>query len=106
MSKKIIWDNGVPYTEEIREVRVEEPRPYDMRRSREFRQGQEDRRAGRACLSNNGVYLDGWYDPDKKTPPYLLQEQIDAYCEPGTLKLKEKKGFVFNPLTRVWDNFG
>ena len=36
--------------------------------------GQRDRLTGLPCASANGLYLDGWYSPERDYPPFLLPE--------------------------------
>ncbi len=38
-------------------------------------QGQNDRLAGRGCLSANGRYLEGWYSPNASCPEFLTPQQ-------------------------------
>lgn len=54
------------------------PQNYDLMRHKKFRQGQKDRNAGEPALSNNGVYLDGYYSPDKKAY-FISEDQVDAF---------------------------
>lgn len=49
----------------------------EILRAKNYRAGQKDRRNNTPCLSTNGDYLDGWYNPDKKTPPFLTDEQVE-----------------------------
>jgi hypothetical protein len=49
-----------------------------IERALNFRKGQRDRLKGLPCMSTNGSYLDGWYDPDKQIPPSLTEAQVIA----------------------------
>jgi hypothetical protein len=49
-----------------------------IKRALNFRKGQRDRLKGLPCMSANGSYLDGWYDPDKQIPPSLTEAQVVA----------------------------
>lgn len=53
--------------------------PALRRRYENWLQGQEDRRSGRGCLSTNGTYLDGWYNPKQDVPDFLTPQEAYAY---------------------------
>jgi hypothetical protein len=42
-------------------------------------QGQEDKRNGKGCLSANGKYLDGYYNPNQSVPDFLTLAETLAY---------------------------
>jgi len=65
----------------IREVRVplEKPHTSILERVRQFRMGQQDRKAGQPCKSTDGAYLDGWYSPEKGVPPYVTTEEARCF---------------------------
>ena len=50
-----------------------------MRKYKVWLQGQEDRRNGKGCLSANGTYLDGWYNPDQSVPDFFTIDELVAY---------------------------
>ena len=50
-----------------------------LRQYKAWLQGQEDRRNGKGCLSANGKYLDGWYNPGQSVPDFFTINELVAY---------------------------
>lgn len=76
---KVIWKDGKPCQESISLVPVEKPGAGDMRALQAYRNGQAHRKGGIGCMSANGKYLDGWYNPEQKVPPFLTETQVEAF---------------------------
>lgn len=76
---KIEWIDGKPYAPVTRMERVEEPTNHNKRRCQHFRNGQADRKADKPCVSTNGAYLEGYYAPGQKFPPYVTASQATAF---------------------------
>jgi len=65
-----------------RSNRFREGRAIDkglLQQYKRWLQGQEDRRNGNGCLSANGKYLDGWYNPTHVIPDFLTPAETCAY---------------------------
>lgn len=58
---------------------LDEPDEYTKQRCRLYRQGQEDRKASKGCLSANGCYLDGYHEPNETIPPYVNRHEAEAF---------------------------
>lgn len=57
---------------------IEPPDDYELTQHNLFRKGQEDRKNGKPCMSDNGQYIDGWYNPDKKAY-YITEDQANVF---------------------------
>ena len=58
---------------------LDEPSDFEKQKCLMFRSGQKDRKEGKGCLQAWGSYLDGWYNPDQKIPPYVTKNQAAAF---------------------------
>jgi hypothetical protein len=61
------------------QTEIEEPSDTNLRKCGHFRLGQLHRKKGLPCMSANGAYLDGWYEPHKEIPPWITREQMEAF---------------------------
>lgn len=77
--KKVIWKDGKPYQEHSVVAPIDRTGGGEMRQLEQYRFGQADRKRGLPCRYNNGKYLDGWYNPDQKVPPFLTEAQVEAF---------------------------
>lgn len=57
----------------------------DIARAKAWLHGQGDRLDGKACLENNGSYLDGWYAPEATCPPMLTMAEFTEAKRKGLL---------------------
>ena len=48
----------------------------DVQKYTQWLHGQDDRKRGNGCLSANGKYLDGWYNPDQIVPDFLTVDRL------------------------------
>ena len=58
---------------------LDEPSDFEKQRCAMYRQGQKDRKEGTPCACAFGSYLDGWYNPEKTVPPYVTEDQKEAF---------------------------
>lgn len=54
----------------------------DKQKLKEYKlwlEGQSDRINGRPCYSANGIYLDGFYAPDREYPDFLTESEVKRF---------------------------
>jgi hypothetical protein len=79
MKANVTYIDGKPYIENIIYAPLDEPTPAQRFSCQIFRMGQQARKDGKPCTSANGHFLDGWYSPDKKTPPCVSETQAEVF---------------------------
>lgn len=72
-----------PYSVIVTETQTHYVNISDLRKEKRFREGQKDRREGKPCAFNDGIYLDGWYAPEKtcRFIPYSAEGAFQAYLK-------------------------
>ena len=63
------------YTVEVTRTEVRTVSEGVLQAERAFRAAQAERKAGKPCRSANGVYLNGWYNPE--LPRYYVTEAAE-----------------------------
>ena len=55
---------SLEYSQPVTRTEIFELSKDDLRKERQFQRGKTHRGKGLPCMSTNGAYLNGWYEPE------------------------------------------